>query len=627
MTRPSYRPDIDGLRAIAVMLVILFHAGLGVPGGFVGVDVFFVISGFLITQLILKSQESQSSWIISFWSRRVRRIAPLAILAATVTLVIGYFILLPDEYDELARSAIAQQLMVSNIFFWRHTGYFAGPADFKPLLHTWSLSVEEQFYLGYPFLVMSLKWVSKRQRFSVLLSLTILSLAVSEYGAHYHRSATFYLLPTRAWELLLGGLICFAPPIRCVHRVLFDLVALIALAAIVGPAFCFDNHTPFPGIAALIPCLGTAAFIAVNSSFVTLLGRLASLRPVVFVGLLSYSLYLWHWPILAFFRLYHSVELGVCDRLAAVAVTFVVSVLSWRFIETPIRKQQFLVTAKAFWGTFVSFSLCIVVMSVFIHSGCGFPGRFDSRALGYLSSRGSLSDIFEFSGAQDLGNGLPTFGRPQSDWRLLAWGDSHAMALIPGLRAACFEACFEGVQVTHSSVPPLLSDGRDSEWRHLIVDFAHEKKCHSVVLAANWEAYFGPTFEADLLKTIHAFHSRGIHVIVIRDIPIQNGDTPRLLINAVLKGQTTDRVGVSLVQHIQNNSQVNIVFDRIALAEREVIFVDPTPCFDDGNGFLRAEFEGVSMYRDRDHLSIEGSLRLRPLFLETFEQLRGRSSN
>ena len=207
----KYRPDVDGLRAVAVTLVLLFHAGLGFSGGFIGVDVFFVISGFLITGLILKEQESGKFSLANFWVRRIRRIIPAATVVVVAVLVAGFFILLPRDYEDLGKSAIAQQLMLSNVYFWRNTGYFDGPADLKALLHTWSLAVEEQFYLGYPFLMMLLHRFGRKVTVGALTFLGVGSLIVSVYGVEHHPSATFFLLPTRAWELLIGGLICFLP--------------------------------------------------------------------------------------------------------------------------------------------------------------------------------------------------------------------------------------------------------------------------------------------------------------------------------------------------------------------------------------------------------------------------------
>jgi peptidoglycan/LPS O-acetylase OafA/YrhL len=199
----KYRPDIDGLRAVAVSMVLLFHAGLGFPGGYVGVDVFFVISGFLITGLILKEQKAGTFTLANFWMRRIRRIIPAATVMVATVLIAGFFLLLPTDYVELGQSSIAQQLMLSNVYFWRSTGYFSGFAELKPLLHTWSLAVEEQFYIGYPFLIIILSRFRRRNIALFIALLTAVSFATSQYGVEHYPNATYYLLPTRAWELLI----------------------------------------------------------------------------------------------------------------------------------------------------------------------------------------------------------------------------------------------------------------------------------------------------------------------------------------------------------------------------------------------------------------------------------------
>ena len=298
----TYRADIDGLRAVAIVLVVLFHATSRCPGGFIGVDVFFVISGFLITALLLDEQRRDRFRLGEFWIRRVRRLLPAAVVMVSATLIAGFWFMLPEHYEDLAKSAIAQQLLVSNVHFMRKSGYFDGSAELMPLLHTWSLAVEEQFYVGYPPLLLLLGRLPRRMMVAALVVLAAVSFAVSDWGVRTHPEATFYLLPTRAWEILIGGLICFAPMPRHRSAWVANLLAGLGMSGILLSAWLFNAVTPFPGRAALLPCLATAMVIYANSLTTTLVGRFLQMRPVVFVGLVSYSLYLWHWPILSFLR-------------------------------------------------------------------------------------------------------------------------------------------------------------------------------------------------------------------------------------------------------------------------------------------------------------------------------------
>lgn len=302
-----YRPEIDGLRAIAVVVVVLYHAGLGTTGGFVGVDVFFVISGFLITSLILKDLEAGTFTLAGFWERRIRRIMPALSCLILATLMAGWIVLLPSDYVALGRSAFFQGLFAANIYFWRNTGYFDGVAEEEPLLHTWSLAVEEQFYLIFPLLMVGLFALPRFRRRGALLSFfglcIVLSLGVSVWGVVNRPVATFYLLPTRAWELLLGASVAVLPGPAVIAGPGFagrlrlangfrEVLSVAALMGILVPCWLYTSATPFPGLAAAPPCMAAGLFIWVTGrrhpeSRLPLAARFLSARPVVFVGLIS----------------------------------------------------------------------------------------------------------------------------------------------------------------------------------------------------------------------------------------------------------------------------------------------------------------------------------------------------
>ena len=252
----SYRPDIDGLRALSVIIVVLFHAGLGMTGGFVGVDVFFVISGYLITSLILKQQAAGRFDLVEFFARRVRRIIPAVCVMTLATLVLGSLWLSPDAWVDLAGSAVAQTAMLANVWYWRTINYFSTEAELKPFLHMWSLAVEEQFYLVYPFLLVFLGRCSRRTAFLMLSALAAVSLVLAEYFLSTRASAVYYLLPFRAWELLLGGIVSLLPRRRLTPS--SEAEVAVGLAMILIPAFLYDTQTRFPGLGALPPCLGAA---------------------------------------------------------------------------------------------------------------------------------------------------------------------------------------------------------------------------------------------------------------------------------------------------------------------------------------------------------------------------------
>lgn len=292
------------------MLAVVFcHVGLGVTGGFVGVDVFFVISGYLITGLLIRDITNGDFSILDFWDRRIRRIVPALAVVTLVTILVGWLLMLPNAYGQLRESVVSLNLLISNIYFWENTGYFSPAAAEMPLLHTWSLAVEEQFYLVMPLLLLGVMRLCEQRLVSfIILVLVCGSFALSVCGTHSAPSATFYLLPTRAWELLVGSLLAFTPIDWRRHfpslGMLEEVIGVVGLALIMIPCVALTDSSRFPGIGAVAPVTGTAVLIGlgIGSSRPTLVTRVLSYKPLVFIGLISYSLYLWHWPIIAFLK-------------------------------------------------------------------------------------------------------------------------------------------------------------------------------------------------------------------------------------------------------------------------------------------------------------------------------------
>ena len=334
-----YRPDIDGLRAIAILLVLFFHGGFRyLSGGFVGVDIFFVISGFLITGIILRETNTGGFSFADFYSRRIRRICPALFLVLTLSIIAALFLLVPQDLQLLGRSLGGAVFFYANWHFYNHVGYFDGPAAEKPLLHTWSLAVEEQFYLVWPLLFIALHhFVSRKALPHVILALLCLSLAASQYILQKDAAAAFYLLPYRAWELLLGAYIAFLYT-QAPSKIIATSFGVLGVAAIAYAAVFFDTATPFPGIHSLIPCAGAALLIFggqrsnIVSSFV--LGA----KPLRFIGKISYSLYLIHWPLFSLTRMTLDRDTTQGEGLIIIAVSVVAATLSWRFVKSPARR-------------------------------------------------------------------------------------------------------------------------------------------------------------------------------------------------------------------------------------------------------------------------------------------------
>jgi peptidoglycan/LPS O-acetylase OafA/YrhL len=379
MSQNQYRPDIDGLRAIAVLSVLLHHLTPNFfPGGFVGVDIFFVISGYLITSQVYQEASAGSFSLKHFYKRRINRIVPALVAMVTATLLAGLVLLSPSDLKVLAKSAIYTIFGLPNIFFWReYTNYFAGNAAEAPLLHTWSLGVEEQFYMVWPIgILLLLKLFGARYRLGVLVLALVAMVAISEAGTR--STASYYLLPTRFFELMIGGVLAIACGRRSPGARFAATLAALAGFGLIGGSFALlSKSSSFPGLNALWPCLGAALLIWAGTA--TPLSRLLTNRPMVFLGLISYSLYLWHWPIVAYLH-YANVKITFGIGLAVALSSVLLAWLSWRFIETPMRKSGTpLAFAPVFFRRFALPAVAVVAFGVAAHLAGGFPGRFDSR--------------------------------------------------------------------------------------------------------------------------------------------------------------------------------------------------------------------------------------------------------
>ncbi|WP_420458039.1 acyltransferase family protein [Neolewinella sp.] len=384
----KYRPELDGLRAVAVVPVILFHAGFSLfGGGFVGVDIFFVLSGYLITGILCRQLDAGTFSLITFYEKRARRILPALFTVMAVTLPFAWAWLMPSDMMDYAQSLVAVSTYASNILFWLEAGYWDTSSELKPLLHTWTLAVEEQYYVLFPlFLMLMWRRIGRQWAFPLLLVSATLSLILAQWGTTRFPDAAFYLLPTRGWELAIGASISFLstqqPGLAAAlvsNRRRNELLSSLGLAAILYSVFCFDEANPFPGLYALVPTLGAAGII-VFASPLTWVGRLLSLRPAVTIGLISYSAYLWHQPLFAFTRQHSLEEPTPLLMLGLSALVLPLSYLSWKYVENPFRD-------KGRYGRRTIFTLAAVGSLFFAGLGVaghltrGFPQRDAVRVL------------------------------------------------------------------------------------------------------------------------------------------------------------------------------------------------------------------------------------------------------
>lgn len=460
----KYRPDIDGLRAIAVLSVLLHHLNASLlPGGFVGVDIFFVISGYLITSQVNKEACEGTFSLKQFYKRRINRIAPALVAVVVATLAIGLVVLSPADLVRLVKSMIYAMMGLSNIFFWREYGnYFAANASEAPLLHTWSLGVEEQFYVIWPLLILALLKLGRRYMVGALVILTIGAIAVSQVAIGIVASASYYLLPTRFFELMVGGLLALIVASKNFELRRYSGFLLSAGFALIGGSlFLLDKSSPFPGINALWPCLGAALLILAGNTQ-NFLSRILTNRAMVFIGLISYSLYLWHWPIIAYLN-YMNIRISLFIGAGVAIASTLAAWLSWKFIETPFRKTGInLSFTKAFFRRFAFPLLILLLIGAASTYTKGFSMRFDPQVAKFESIIETQPEILR-SGchvptamSDTPPNAQCRIGadRPEIDGMLI--GDSHANHFTGMIDVMAKTEGLSLMDYTMDGCPPIL---------------------------------------------------------------------------------------------------------------------------------------------------------------------------
>ena len=475
----KYRPDIDGLRAIAIISVIAYHAGFpGFSGGFVGVDIFFVISGFLITSLLFNEAMAAGGRVHlgAFYARRVRRLMPAGLLVVAVTLVLGAAFMLPasKEQRSLARSAMAVAFFVSNFFFFKKTGgYSDDPSLGMPLLHTWSLAVEEQYYLVWPLITLLVFRLTGGQRTEgfmrarlmwVLGALFLVSLALSIGTTRTHQNFAFFLLPTRVWEFAIGGIVGLAGRTFYLRmKAWAEVLAVVGLALIVYSVVAFDHGTSFPGAAAMLPVFGSALLIiGMTADEHSLVRRALAIRPMVLIGLLSYSWYLWHWPLLSIYRAYN---LGVQDVAAnglIVALALVLACLTYVFVENPVRVRRPGPFRKVRPTLLAGAGMCVITLSM--GGGLMWFGNHQNKSSDlYKPIVSAQNDFSPYREKCMLNANIPITELPAEECvhgpdkrhpRILLWGDSHADHLMEALIAALPDVPVYALTMT--GCPPVI---------------------------------------------------------------------------------------------------------------------------------------------------------------------------
>lgn len=652
----TYRPDIDGLRAIAVLAILFYHAHFTTfAGGYVGVDVFFVISGFLITSIIIKDINAGEFSVARFYERRIRRIFPALYVVLLFVLIATYFLYNPENFTQAIKSVAATVGFVSNILFWTETGYFDAPATLKPLLHTWSLAVEEQFYIFFPLLLVFITRFFREKLREILIGLASLSFLLSLYVINKNPASAFYFPHLRAWELLIGSLLVFIKPSAKPGMILAHLFSILGLGMILASAFIYTETTPFPGLSALLPTLGSAFIIYSSFHSRSIVGKLLSLPPFVFIGKISYSLYLWHWPIIIF-GMYYIIQIPTITQMwILISISFVLATLSWHFVENPFRAKGFLNRQKIFIfagsvmaTTFLASGLLYVTQRNTGHFSQEEFETFSNTVPSWNEREGCIES--DQVNLKDLNRCMLGDGTEQPNF--LVWGDSHAEALAPSFDEIAKLNHATGYVANHAACPPILGIYRKGKTfcvdiNNRILGYIEEHpEWETIILVSRWtvstegeryktdpeavvtlvdtqssipEGSNTLIFETGMQRTIEKLLSLNRKVVIISTVPEVGYNVPSAYFIALRTGRDVNQIiAPSIDEYNQRNATANKVTAKLQ-DQYNIMVIDPSTVLCDQTN-CKVVRDGKPMYIDSNHLSYFGASYISGIFQPIFDQ-------
>lgn len=626
----AYRPDIDGLRAIAIVAVVIFHAYKDfLSGGFVGVDIFFVISGFLISTILFKNIENNQFSIVDFYIRRVRRIFPALLTVMLATMLTAWYVLFLDEFSTFGRHLSAGIAFISNIVFWRESGYFDLSSETKPLLHFWSLAVEEQFYLFWPVLL-AILWKRKMSILNILCFLAIASFLLNITFISSRPEATFFLPITRFWELIAGGILAYLMLYRQQAQLFNNqLKSVVGLLLILFSIVFIQESWGFPGWWAVLPVLGAVLMIAAGpNAWVN--QRLLSNPVMIWIGKISYTLYLWHWPLLSFAFIIKQEPLDATEAFGVVILSFVFAHLTYAYIENPIRFGKYKV--QAIPVMLVSMCLLLVV-SLSILLGYISPRSHSPALAEVIAARNDYANINpQFSQFRFDNERFYRFNNASNESAVLI-GDSHALQYVPRVNQLVEQQSDQLRDVTLAihegcmpvpGMPETESDFKErgcKRYRESILKLVDNPNIKSIALAACWNCYLLKDYERDskfiednksateplkshILASLKAFLSHASKtktVYLVLDNPVEYANDP----SRYLKGNRVSQFYVSEIPKEipfgKDQAELRETLLNVA-KEAGAIVIDPSSAICHQGQCALLDQDGRPIYRDNNHL-------------------------
>jgi len=637
----KYRREVDGLRSIAVLPVIFYHAGITLfSGGYVGVDIFFVISGYLITSIIITERANSTFTLRNFYERRARRILPALFFVIIPCIPFAWAWMPPYQLKDFSQSLSAVSLFSSNILFWRESGYFSPAAELKPFLHTWSLAVEEQYYIFFPLFILATWRFGQKAIFTSLLLIGSTSLLLSQWGSANHPSANFVLLPTRLWELLIGSLIAIyllnkevgtaTDTERALHTE--ELLSFLGLALIFYSIFTFSDETPFPSFYTLVPTIGTGLIILFTSKK-TVVAKLLSNKLPVGIGLISYSAYLWHQPLFAFARIRSVSEPSQTLMVLLGFLSLALAFISWKYIEKPFRNKSKFTRSQIFFSSSIA-SVIVIGLGFWGHLNNGFSSRTIATGETYADKdfderiRTNYGLSKKCGSSFTLAEDCQTSNQPE----ILVWGDSYAMHLVAGILSSNEDAKI--IQITKSVCGPIIglaptNKKYPEQWSKKCLEFSNSaaqwiqdndslryavlSSPFSQYLSADWNVRTGGgVFRADESKVYEYFSStldfllaQGIQPVVFAPPPSigKERNIGSCLVKTSIFDDDMDKCNFSISSYKSKKKNVLTFLEKIDQKYR-VVWMDDFLC---DLEVCRAAIDDTFVYRDTGHLSHEGS--------------------
>tara|TARA_B100001057_G_scaffold92655_1_gene88900 strand:+ start:687 stop:2735 length:2049 start_codon:yes stop_codon:yes gene_type:complete len=678
----DYKPQIDGLRALAVIPVIFFHAGLNTfQGGFVGVDVFFVISGYLITKIIIEDISRKKFSLQNFYIRRARRLLPVLYSIIILSMPFAVFLMGDEQLIFFSKQIFSVIFFISNFFFWKNSGYFDPSSELQPLLHTWSLAVEEQFYIVFPILIIFIYKYFKNKIIFFLLIITLISLFLSQLGGNFKienlsnsypffllpfeffwqaGSANFYLPFGRIWELIFGSMIAVGLSKKKEKKGRYNnIFSILGFILILFSIFFYSENMQYPSIFTLIPCLGTSLIILYTDKK-TLLFKILTFKPIIFLGLISYSLYLWHQPIFAFNKIYFGADLSFFHIIFLVSLSFILSLFSWKLIEQPFRDRK-----KVSNKNFINFLLSITIIIIFFCSLI-FLEKINSlkkklpetvkQTIATLDNNSCFG--LQKSHLKKTNKWYCEAGNKTSNISFVVVGDSHASASIPGFNLAAIKKRKKGIITGYAGCPgflgvqsirPNIKSHNCKLLSEKVYDFIKENKIKKLYLVGRWNYYTGDSYNRrefqpitttdnffsnvsnskkaflnGLENTINAYQSIGVDLVFVHQVPTQLYDPKFVYLNSynfTERKLDLNKLNEFSVDFNKNLDSQKFIRENINILKKKgykfkVIDLNDVIC--DKNKCYIGDKDS-SYYADNDHLSFEGAKLLQNKILETLE--------